>query len=449
VSAAEQIAHRPGLAPVLGLRAGSNGLSIITQTGWAEESHIEVRRFVGGRIMSQTNVWSHGKAFLPSRRKVPSVQRFLCGLVVLGLFFGATGQALSDLIYWGDFVSNDIRRANLDGTGQTILVSGQDHPKMSLDLAGGQMYWASGSDIRRGNLDGSGETTLISGLSRPTGPALDIAGGRMYWSDVFTGEILRANLDGSEPTVLIRGPNGPREVKLDLIGGKMYWPVNGDGTIRRANLDGSSSELLVNGLIEPVGLALDLAGGKIYWTDYRSGDIRRANLDGSGQEILIQNLPGPGGIDLDVVNRLMYWADASGDIRRANFDGTGQETLIKGLNNPVTIALDLGAPGTAVYFALAAPASVPPGTPFDVTITALDPYGNTAVNYQGTVTFSTSDTDPGVVMPADYTFMAADAGVHTFTGGLTLSTPGDQTITATDMASGMTRTVTVTVVPPG
>jgi hypothetical protein len=196
-------------------------------------------------------------------------------------------------------------------------------------------------------------------------------------------------------------------------------------------------------------LALDLAGGKIYWTNYRSGDIRRANLDGSGQEILIQNLPGPGGIALDVAKGLMYWADSNaGDIRRANFDGTGQETLIKGLNNPVSIALDLGAPGVAVFFAVAAPASVPPGSPLDVTITALDPYGNTAVNYQGTVTFSTSDTDPGIVLPADYTFTSGDDGVHTFSGGVTLSTPGDQTIKATDTVGGITRTVTVTVVPP-
>jgi hypothetical protein len=50
--------------------------------------------------MSHTNVWSRVKAFLPSGGKVPSVQRFLCGLVVLGLFFGATGQARSDFIYW-------------------------------------------------------------------------------------------------------------------------------------------------------------------------------------------------------------------------------------------------------------------------------------------------------------------------------------------------------------
>jgi hypothetical protein len=38
------------------------------------------------------------------------------------------------------------------------------------------------------------------------------------------------------------------------------------------------------------------------------------------------------------------------------------------------------------------------------------------------------------VLPADYTFTAADQGVHTFT--LTLKTAGSQSITATDTGTG-------------
>ena len=186
----------------------------------------------------------------------------------------------------------------------------------------------------------------------------------------------------------------------------------------------------------------------MYWTHFDRGEIGRANLDGSGQEILVQHLKSPGGIALDLARGQMYWPDFAGeDIRRANLDGSGQEILITGLKGPGYIALDLGVPGTVVFFAVAAPASVSSGAPFDVTVTALDPYGNTASNYQGTLTFSTSDTDPGIVLPADYTFTAADAGVHTFSGGFTLSTPGDQTITATDTVSGITHTVTVAVGP--
>ena len=85
-----------------------------------------------------------------------------------------------------------------------------------------------------------------------------------------------------------------------------------------------------------------------------------------------------------------------------------------------------------------APARVTVGAPFDVTVTALDTHGQVAAGYAGTVTFATSDPDPGVVLPADYTFTAADGGVHTFTdtglGETTLVTPGDQTLRVTDTA---------------
>jgi hypothetical protein len=43
------------------------------------------------------------------------------------------------------------------------------------------MYWGdyNGEDIRRANLDGSGQQILITGLNAPAGPALDLAGGKM------------------------------------------------------------------------------------------------------------------------------------------------------------------------------------------------------------------------------------------------------------------------------
>jgi Domain of unknown function (DUF5050) len=413
--------------------------------------------------MFLTNVWNRvlGRwALSPTVHALEALRPQIYGWAVLGLFLGAMSQARSDYIYWSSLNGGDIRRANLDGTGQTTLVSGQRGPLgPALDLAGGQMYWGDNfsGDIRRANLDGSGQTILITGLNSPGAPALDLANGQMYWNLNNTpGNIMRANLDGTGLTTLLGGLSDPNSVALDLAGGKIYWADNGSGSLRRANLDGSGLTTLVTGLFGRNNrVALDLLGGRMYWTNTAAnGDIRRANLDGSGQEILVQNLNAPGGIALDVSHGLMYWSDIDGgDIRRANLDGSGQEILITGLNGPGigpgTVALDLGVPGTAVFFAVSAPSSVSSGAPFDVTITALDPYGSTAVNYEGTVTFSTSDTDPGVVLPPDYTFTAADAGVHTFTGGVNLITPGDQTVTATDTASGITRTVTVTVVPPG
>ena len=66
-------------------------------------------------------------------------------------------------------------------------------------------------------------------------------------------------------------------------------------------------------------------------------------------------------------------------------------------------------------------------------------------NYTGTITFSTSDTGAGVALPPSYTFTAADAGTHTFTNGVTLSTPGVQTIAVLDGSTPTALTGSTTV----
>src|SRR5262249_44442767 len=88
--------------------------------------------------------------------------------------------------------------------------------------------------------------------------------------------------------------------------------------------------------------------------------------------------------------------------------------------------------------------------PFDVTVTALDRNGNIDTNFQGTVTFSTTDPASRVGLTADYTFTTGDGGdngVHVFPGGVTLLTVGDQTLTVTDKVSGRTGSATITVGP--
>jgi hypothetical protein len=96
---------------------------------------------------------------------------------------------------------------------------------------------------------------------------------------------------------------------------------------------------------------------------------------------------------------------------------------------------------------IAASPNVVSGTPFDVILTALDPYANVDTNYGGTVTWTSSDTDPSVLVPADYTFQPTDNGMVTFPGGLTLITLGNQSLTATDTLSGITGSATITVGP--
>jgi hypothetical protein len=98
----------------------------------------------------------------------------------------------------------------------------------------------------------------------------------------------------------------------------------------------------------------------------------------------------------------------------------------------------------ATHFSVSLPASTTAGAAFSFTITALDAFNNTAVGYQGTVTFSSSD--PKRVLPANYKFTSADAGVHMFSA--TLRTAGSQSITATDtVTSTITGSSSMTVNP--
>jgi hypothetical protein len=100
-------------------------------------------------------------------------------------------------------------------------------------------------------------------------------------------------------------------------------------------------------------------------------------------------------------------------------------------------------PAAAAKFVLSAPASVTHGVAFSVTLTVYDAYGNVATGYTGTVHFKSSDST--AALPANYTFTASDAGVHTFTG-LILRKKGKQTITVSDIInSGLTVTDTISV----
>ena len=88
------------------------------------------------------------------------------------------------------------------------------------------------------------------------------------------------------------------------------------------------------------------------------------------------------------------------------------------------------------------PSSTSAGSPQTFTVTVQNANGTTDTGYTGTVHFTS--TDPQAVLPANFTFTAANAGVHTFTA--TLKTAGTQSITATDTANSLvTGSATTTV----
>ncbi len=131
-----------------------------------------------------------------------------------------------------------------------------------------------------------------------------------------------------------------------------------------------------------------------------------------------------------------------GNSTLTNGFGSFSATLTKAGTQSIT-ATDIGTPAitgssnitiaaaSATHFMIGAPTGVTAGSPFTVTVTALDTYGNTAAGYTGTVHFTSSDTGSQTSLPAN---TALTAGVGAFS--VTLTTAGSQTLTATDTVSG-------------
>ena len=124
------------------------------------------------------------------------------------------------------------------------------------------------------------------------------------------------------------------------------------------------------------------------------------------------------------------------------------------INNPIGFAvnldyttdaaghfIDLVVGASATHFSVTtSPSSPTSGVAFTTTVTALDAFGNVALGYLGTVGFTKTDVGAGSSVPANYTFQATDAGVHTFLNSLspsaTFVTSGNQTLTVTDTVTG-------------
>ena len=84
--------------------------------------------------------------------------------------------------------------------------------------------------------------------------------------------------------------------------------------------------------------------------------------------------------------------------------------------------------GSHAILVLTGPSNVVAGQPFSMTVTAMyQSQRDTAID--GPIHFTTSDS--AASLPTLYIFTSADAGSHTFSG-LSLVTPGQQTITVSD-----------------
>jgi hypothetical protein len=124
-------------------------------------------------------------------------------------------------------------------------------------------------------------------------------------------------------------------------------------------------------------------------------------------------------------------ADASSHTFTATLRTAGRQTITASdafTTTPIGAQAVVVTPAAAASFTLTGFPATTAGVAHSFTVTAQDAFGNVATGYTGTATFSSSD--PIASLPANYTFTAADAGVHTFTA--TLKRAGTQSLKVAD-----------------
>ncbi|GAA0717424.1 choice-of-anchor Q domain-containing protein [Dokdonella soli] len=109
-----------------------------------------------------------------------------------------------------------------------------------------------------------------------------------------------------------------------------------------------------------------------------------------------------------------------------SFTITATDQLKNTGSKAYTLVINGGPASTLVVDSFPSPTTA--GAAHNVRVTAKDTFGNVANLYTGTVHLTSSDG--AAVLPANYTFVAGDNGVHAL--GVTLKTAGTQSIAATD-----------------
>jgi hypothetical protein len=350
------------------------------------------------------------------------------------------GNSVSVLIGNGDGTFKSAVNYAIDGIGEAVAV-GDFRGDGKVDLV-----TADSSANMVSLLLGNGNGTFQAAVNLPVGTTpialavADVNGdGKL---DVAT-----ANQGSNGVSLLLGNGNGTFQAPINVAAGTKpsslaVADVNGDGKLDLAvtdvgsfgNNSGAGVSVLLgngNGTFQPAVLYPAARQPWVVAVADLNGDGRPDlaidNLHGDEASILLGNGNGTFQPPVD------YVAGASPDgmtIGDFNGDRAPDLAFANGLGNTVSLLVNLPAIASVQVNAAA---STTAGFPLSVTVTALSVFGGPVYAYTGMVHFSSSDVQAG--LPADYTFTAGDAGVHTFSNGIVLKTSGSQTITATDTAT--------------
>ncbi len=312
-------------------------------------------------------------------------------------------------------------------TNNTVL--GYDGSPSGGYCLGGGIYVNSGSPTIVNNVishntayGGAGATTTQAGLAGGSGG--DATGGGIA---SFGTPIIRNNTIVKNTA---QGGNGG--VSGFGAGGSAGGSANSGGV----NAGGAA---VINNVIDE-----NTAAGGLGRSGGANGSGSTGGMSGSGtidHNLFFGNLPDAGSTGTNAITASdplfvngvndNYHITPSSPAKGAG-TATGAPAIdLDGITRANPPSIGAYEPVATTHYGVTAPASATSGSSFSITVTALDAANATVTSYTGTVHFTSSDGS--ATLPANYTFVGGDAGVHTFSA--TLQTSGNQSVTATDVAN--------------
>jgi ELWxxDGT repeat protein len=361
---------------------------------------------------------------------------------------------------WWNYVPNSSIPGNLTNVNGTLFFSAAD------GTTGGELWKSDGT---------AAGTVMVKDIT--PGPAgfspgeLANVNGTLFFraSDGATGAELWKSDGTAAGTVLVKdirpGSDGSLPNHLVNVNGTLFFAANdGSNGFELWKSNGTAAGTVMVKQIDPAGdgsgssiAPLAVVGATLYISvnDGTHGiELWRSDGTAAGTVLVKDINPGAGNTafpSVAAVGGTLYFTayDGASPTRLWRSDGTTTGTVLvtnlaasslANVNGTLLFAASDAMHGQELWrlvddaspapsLALSGfPATVTAGVAGSVTVAVRNPDGSPNTTYRGTVHFTSSD--PQAVLPADYTFTAADNGAHTFSA--TFKTAGGQSITVGD-----------------